>query len=417
MTTGLLTGVRVIEMAEALAGPHGGSLLGDLGADVVKIESFPRASVTRSSFAARTAWGGGIGSGPAYERNAGHHGVNRNKRNIALNIRTEAGAEVVRKLVAGADVVFEGFSAGTMERAGFGWEQLRPLNPRLVMISMPGWGVKGPYKGYVTFGSGIDATLGHVSIRGYPDLDTEFVPGVIHSDATATLTVVFAVISGLRGRDKTGEGCFIDMSQAETLGWQLPAPLAEWTLNGRLPRRLGNADPQIVPHGCYPAAGDDTWVGVAAENDAQWAGLAALLGHPEWGADGHPWASVVGRLRARREIDEAITAYTASRDPADAAEEVQAAGAIAAPVVAPAAMLASPQLHARGWFQTVNHRYAGEHLESGFLWSIAEDPPILDRPTGLVGEHNVEVLSEIGYTAEEIAALEREGVIGDRYGE
>ena len=418
MSTRLLAGVRVVEAAEVWAGPMGGSLLGDLGADVVKLESFPRSSITRPR-------GPGTGpaaatlsdedGGPAYERSAIHHLANRNKRNIALNLRTDAGAEVFRRLIASVDVLIDGYSAGAMEEMGFGWEALRAVNPRLVLIAIPGWGHEGPYRGYVTLGSGLDAATGHVSVRGYPERDASFVPGIYHSDATAALTLVTAVIAGLKRREASAAGCFVDMAQTEAMAWQLPGVFAEWTMNGRVPRRLGNVDPHVVPHGCYRAAGDDRWVVVAAENDAQWAGLAQLIGRPEWSVDGDACATVVGRLGAREQIDAAIAAFTAEREASDAAEAVHAAGAIAAPVVSPPGMLASPQLQSRGWFQTVSHRYAGEKILGGFLWSIAEQQPSWDRPCGLLGEHNREVLAELGYEGEQIDAFARADVIGDRY--
>ncbi len=418
MSSNLLAGIRAVEACEVWAGPMAGSLLGDLGADVVKLESFPRSSMTRPLAAAPGAQGSVISQddeGPAYERSGIHHLANRNKRNIALDIRSEQGAEVTRRLIAQSDVFFEGYSAGTMERLGFGWEQVREMNPRIVMLSMPGWGVEGPYTGYVTLGSGLDAGAGHASVRGYPDRDPSYVPSIFHSDATGALTVVFAIVAGLRRREQTGEGCFIDMSQIEALTWQLPGVFAEWTMNQRRPQRLGNLDPHIVPHGCYRAAGDDAWVVVAAEDDAQWAGLAALLGRPEWAEDGNPRASVPGRLRARAEIDAAIAAFAATAPPDEIAERVQAAGAVAAPAVDSAGMLASPQLNARNWFNTVDHRYVGSRILNGFLWSTANHPPSWDRACGLVGEHNHELLTELGYSSDEIAALEEQGVIGDRY--
>ena len=412
MTSKLLAGVRIIEAAEAWAGPAAASMLGDLGADVIKLESFPRNSITRPLFDQIPS---SSDAGPPWERSGSHHLANRNKRNVAINLRTEGGAEAFRRLLATADVFIEGYSAGTMERLGFGWKQLHDLNPRLVMISIPGWGVEGPYQGFATLGSGLDAATGHVAVRGYPDRGPEWAPSILHSDATGALSMIVASVAGLRRREATGEGCFIDLSQAESFIWQVPGLTAEWTMNGREPPRLGNADPHIVPHGCYRAAGDDRWVVVAAESDQQWAGLAALLGHPEWATDGHPWASVVGRLRAREEIDEAIAEFCASREAPQVADEVQAAGAIAAPVVGYADALASPQLHAREWFQTVHHRYAGENILTGFCWSIPEDPPTWDRPCGLLGEYNEELLTEVGYSAQEIEALQQDGAIGNRY--
>jgi len=417
MSTQLLNGVRVVEMTEVWAGPMGSSLLGDLGADVVRLESFPRPPALSRPLREGNA---APGDGPPYERAGSHHLANRNKRNIAVNIRTEDGAELMRRLAGSVDVLIEGYSAGTIDGLGFGWSVLREINPNLVMISMPGWGVEGPYKGYATLGSGLEATLGHTLVRGYPDGPPGHVPTMYHTDATGAVGLVTAVIAGLLRREATGEGCFIDLSQAEAWSWQLAGLQAEWTMNQRLPERLGNVDPHIVPHGCYRAAGgeagDESWVVVAAENDSQWAGVARALGHPEWAESGHPWASITGRLRARDDIDAALAAYVGERLAEDAATSISEAGGIAAPVIHHIGLMTSPQLQARDWLETVTHQYVGTRQLPGFLWRIEPDAPSWDRVCALVGEHNVEVLGELGYSAEQVEAMLASGAIGDRYG-
>ena len=417
MTTRLLEGVRAIDMTEVWAGPMGTSLLGDLGADVIRLESFPRPpAISRPLREGNAA----PGDGPPYERAGSHHMANRNKRNIAVNIRTEDGAEVMRRLVASADVLVEGYSAGTIEGLGFGWDQLRAINPRLVMLSMPGWGVDGPYRGYATLGSGLDATLGHMAVRGYPEGPADQVPTMFHTDATGAVGLVTAVVAGLLRREETGEGCFIDMSQAEAFAWQLPALYAEWTMNRRIPPRLGNAEPHVVPHGCYRAAGGEagaeSWVAIAAENDRQWAGVAQAAGHPEWAQPAHAWSTVTGRIHARAEIDAALAHFVGAGNAEEVATSIALAGGIAAPVITHVGLMTSPQLAARDWLQTVTHRYAGTQALAGFLWRVEPDEPAWDRVCGLVGEHNVEVLGELGYSVDEVTELLARGSIGDRYG-
>ncbi len=412
MTTQALAGLRVVEMTEAWAGPVGASLLGDMGADVVKVESYPRSSMTRP---VRRREGTMPGDGPPYERDALHHQGNRNKRNVCLDVRTPGGAEVLRRLIAGADLFIEGYSSGTIAKLGFGWEVVHTLNPRTCMISLAGWGVAGLYAGKVTLGAGLDATSGHMAVRGYADGPMEDVRSNFHSDATGAATTVCAAITALEERDRTGEGCFTDLSQWEGLVWQFPGLLGEWTMNGRLPARLGNRDPHVVPHGVYRAAGDDEWVAVAAEDDAQWAAIAGALGRGEWAQEGHPWSALTGRLRERGAVDEAITACTRERAAFDIADAVQAAGAIAAPVTSASQVLMSPQLQAREWNHTIEHRWTGPAMVGGFLWQVEPDPLSWDRPTALVGEHNEDILTELGYSADEIADLLCQGAIADSY--
>lgn len=417
MTTALLSGIRVVDMCEVWAGPMGASFLGDLGASVVKVESYPRPPIiTRPLREGTTA----PGDGPPYERSAGHHLANRNKRGVALNVRTDAGRRVLDRLLCETDVFIEGYSAGTIDELGFSWERLHELNPNLIMVSMPGWGVEGPYRGYATLGSGLDSTLGHASVRGYPGGPGDEIPTMYHTDATGAVGLVFAVVTALRHREQTGTGCFIDLSQAEAFAWQLPGLYAEWTMNGRIPQRLGNTDPYVVPHGCYRAAGglggDESWVTIAAETDEQWAGVAMAIGHPEWAKRSHPWSTVVGRLRDREAIDSELSAFARTHTAEEAADAIGEAGGLAASVAPHEGLLASPQLAARSWLLTVQHSCAGVQTLAGFPWRIQPDMPSVDRPCALVGEHNREVLSELGYGDAEIDTLEAEKVIGNRYG-
>jgi crotonobetainyl-CoA:carnitine CoA-transferase CaiB-like acyl-CoA transferase len=417
MSSRMLAGVRVVELAEVWAGPMGGSYLGDLGADVIKVESYPRFSVTRIVTPPVP------GQGPSYETSATQQTANRNKRHLALNLRTERGAEVLRRLLVDADILTESYSAGTFEQMGFGWEFCRAVNPRLSLISMPGWGVEGPYQGYVTLGSGLDASGGHWALRGYPGEPADQVPAIFHSDATGALTLVFAAVTALHRRAQTGAGARIDLSQIEALAWQLPGAFAEWTMHGREPGKLGNADPFVVPHGVYRAAGGEAagggdgeaWVAIAAEDDAQWSGVACAAGHPEWAVDGHAWATVTGRLAARAAIDAALGEYALTATAEQIADAVQAAGGIAAPLIAPWSVLTSPQHQARGWLERVEHRWVGTQLFPGFPWRTSPDAASWDRPSGLVGEHNHELLTALGYADDEVASMLADGVIGDHY--
>jgi len=426
MTSRLLEGVRVVDMTEVWAGPMGASMLGDLGADVIKVESFPRpSSITRTTPPAP-----GGDDDPPWERISIHHMANRNKRNLTLNIRMDEGAEALRKLIAEADVFIEAYSAGTVERLGFGWEAVRALNPNVVMLSMPGWGSEGPYQGYVTLGSGLDSTIGHASLRGYPDRPLEQIPPIFHTDATGAVALVQAIVTGLSQRDQTGAGCFIDMSQAEAFAWQLPGAFAEVTLNDRLPERLGNRDPHVVPHGAYRAAGGETedatadslpplreaaWVVIEARTDAHWRAIATAAGHPEWADLGHPWATVVGRLRARSEVDAALAAYAATGTAEAIADAISEAGGIAAPVKHHSSYLTNEQFASRDWLNAIAHRYMGVQLMPGFLWQLEPDPPSVDIAAGLLGEYNTEILTELGYSEADIAAFEEAGVIGNAY--
>jgi len=262
---------------------------------------------------------------------------------------------------------------------------------------------------------GFEAMSGLASVRGYPSAPVEELIPTLHSDATVPLALVFAVVTSMMRREQSGEGSYIDLAQIEELATQIPGVLGEWTLNGRVPERVGNADPHLVPHGCYRASTEDGWVVIAAQSDTQWTGLAGVMGHPEWAADGHPWATLVGRLGDREAVDRAVAEFARTGTPYEIADRVQAAGAIGAPANPPEGPLFSPQLQEREWFETVDHPYLPNRLLGGFLWRLQPDPPSWDLRCGLLGEHNREVLHEVGYTDPEIDALVESDVIGDRY--
>ena len=405
--SGAFTGLRVVELAEVWAGPFGCTLLGDLGADVVKVETYPRPSVTRPlAEDSRVA----PGPGPVYERVNSHIHGNRNKRNIAVDVRRPEGAEVLRRLVAGADLLVEGFTGGTIERLGFGWEAVRALNARITMISIAGWGQGGPYQGYLMFGNGFDAAAGHHAIRGYPGTRPDEIVGALHSDASVPLAIVFATGAALLRREQTGAGCFIDLSQVEELQWQLPAVLAEWTLNRRVPVRVGNTDPRVVPHDCYPA--DGGWVNVVCRDDAQWAAFVEAIGAPEW-ASGPRFATNESRCANQDELDRLIETWTATQTPHEVLHTLQAAGVTAGAVQTPKEKVdEDPQLRHRGFLPETEHAELGVSKYEGEPMRLSRSPWELRRASPLFGEHTQQVYGELlGVSEERLTDMMVEGAI------
>ncbi|MDG1990182.1 MAG: CoA transferase [Dehalococcoidia bacterium] len=406
-----LKGIKVLDFAEVWAGPYGASLLGDLGADVIKIESFPRRSLTRPLVEdARVA----DGPGPAYERTTSQIQGNRNKRNIALNVKHKEGELILQKLIEKSDIIIEGFAAGVIEKLGFSWKKIHAINKNISVISMPAWGVKGPYAGYVALGSGIEASVGHALIRGVSAKNTVDIPGNFITDATAPIQVVIASLVALNKRKLTKKGSFIDLSQAEAFAWHLVGPLGEWTLNNREAQQLGNSDRHIVPHNCYLTL-DSKWVAIAAENDEQWQGLCNALDEPKWGLIENAWGTITGRLKYRKEIDSQLKEICSKMNSDKLVDIIQKNGAIASPVVDAPGMFSNLQMHERNWFKAINLPYLGERLMPGFLWNMEPDSPIYEFRTEQVGEHNEEILKELGYDTQSIETFYEESVIGDHY--
>ncbi|HXH20528.1 MAG TPA: CoA transferase [Dehalococcoidia bacterium] len=415
-----LEGYRVLDMTEVWAGPMGTTLLGDLGAEVIRVESYPRASMTRPVQLAtmNPAQRAAIPGDPdrPWDLSTTYHLANRNKLGVTLNVMHPRGRLLLERLVAVSDAFVIGYSAGTIDRMGLDYESLRKVREDLVMVSMPGWGERGPYKGYATLGSGLDAFTGHMYLRGYPDSDPTTTPvGVFHSDATGALLLAFAIMTALHYRERTGKGQYIDLSQAEVLLTHLPRPVLEWSMNGRVAQPLGNSDPTACPHGVFPCREEGSWIAIAVRADDQWPALVKAMGEPEW-ARQPELRNLLGRLEQRDAVERGVAEWTRSRGQDEAAAWLRAAGVPAGPVYDIPSLLQDPHLRERGFWITADHPPANPYERAGVLWRMSETPSEVRLATNNLGEHNREVFSGLlGLPEEDLAALEAEGVIGERY--
>ena len=410
----ILSNLKIIDFAEVFAGPFGISLMADLGADVIKVESYPRRSLTRPiKVDARVA----DGPGPAYEKTAPHTQGNRNKRFIALNLNASDGKKIFKELIEWADILIDGYAAGVKEKLGFSLDEVHKINDKISMISMPAWGVDGPYKGYTALGSQVEASSGHVLARGNKNKSTEDILGTIQTDASVPMEVIFATISCMYRRKETQLGTFIDLSHLEAFSWYLPGMLSDWQWNQRLTKQLGNENESFVPHGCFPTNRIDEWVVLAVENDHQWHELCILFEKKEYSKIGHEWATIQGRISHREKINAWITQETKTRNRDELISLFNNKNVIFAPVMDAPSLLTSEQLNYRNWWQSIDHKYLGNRLMSGFLWHISPDEQQWDRPAGLLGEHNSEILDELGYNDEDIQRLYSNNSIGNEFKE
>lgn len=413
-----LEGIRVIDLSEVWAGPFAASLLGDMGAQVIQVESYPRAPQNRPTAVPANplgfAGGGSLVDHP-WDRSAARNMANRNKYGITLNLRTPRGKALFKSLIAVSDVLIEGYSAGTVQRLELDYPVLRQVNPGLVMISMPGWGSYGPYAGYVTLGSGIDATNGHHYLRGYPDADPSETVACVHSDAVGAVTASFAAMTGLMYRRRTGKGQWVDLSQAEALLPHLAYPLLDYTMNGRVAQPLGNHDRWMAPHNCYRCKGEENLVAICVENDEQWHTLCRVAGHPEWDTDPR-FADMGNRYQFQSELDGLIDAWTQHEEQRDLAQRLQDAGVPAGPVMRDVDLFQDPHLEARHFFQQVTHTTIGTHRYPGMLWQYTNTPMRVRLAPNALGEHNSLVLQNIlGVSQEEYQRLEEDGLFGTTY--
>ena len=409
-----LEGVTVIDLTEVWAGPMGTSLLGDLGATVIKVESFPRVPTTRivGGPAARGFTNNDSAGPRPWDRAAIHNMANRNKYGVTLDLAQPRGLAVFERLATISDVVCEAYTAGTMDRLGISYPRMKELNSGIIMVSMPGWGVEGPYKGYVSLGSGIDGFTGHHTLRGYPGTDPTVTPVAQHGDAIGAVTLAFAVLVALYHKNRTGEGQWVDISQVEAFMPHLSRPFMDYVMNGRPFTPMGNRDGHMAPHGCYRCAGEDDWVVITVSSDSQWRALVRAMGDPEWVLD-PAFSDTLSRHRNQDLLDQRIQEWTCTRDKTAVMGTLQDAGVSAQAVLDDEDLYADPHLEARRFFQRVQHPVIGDHLYPGYLWNLGASSPPVDIPPATYGEHNGYVYGTLlGMSAGEMSDLERQGIIG-----
>jgi formyl-CoA transferase len=376
-----LAGLRVVDLSRVLAGPYCTMLLGDLGADVVKVELPGIGDETRR-------WGPPFA---ADGESAYYLSVNRNKRSLTVNLREPAGRDVLHRLLARADVLVENFRPGALDEMGLGYEQLRGRYPGLVYCTISAFGSRGPRREQPGYDFAIQALGGIMSITGEPEGEPSKV-GVAIVDITAGLHALVAILAALRG----GRGQHVEVSLFQSqLSW-LVNVASGYLVSGREPRRWGNAHPQIVPYQTFRCA--DGWVAIACGNDAQFLALCRVLGH----AADDRFATNPLRVQHREELVGELSALTAGRRVDELLSALEAAKVPCAPVNSVAQALADPQAEALGVV-----------LGSGVRWpfELSDTPAELRRAPPRLGEHTDEVLAELGYDREAIVRLREVGAI------
>jgi benzylsuccinate CoA-transferase BbsF subunit len=403
MRPNFLRGIRFTDLTWAGAGPFGTKVFSDFGAEVIKVESMTRADPVRVGGPFKDGVRGVNRSGYFASRNSG-------KKSVALNLKTQAGRDLVLQLVAQSDVVSNNFGPGAMERLGFGYEALKAIKPDIIYLSMPMYGEDGPLAGLLGVGMTISAVTGLMWMTAYGPGDVVG-PGTHYPDHAANpYHAAFAVVAALRHRRNTGEGMKIDLSQVEsTINFVGPA-VVEAASSGQEPPQLGNHSRTDAPHGIVRCAGDEAWCAVAVEGDAAWFALAGVIGRPDLAADAG-LRSAEGRLARAAELEQAVEAWTQGRPAGEVASLLQQAGVAAAPVANARDLLTTDaQLASRGYWQLVDHPEVGETVFTSPPFRIDGERVELSRPP-LFGEHTNQVLSDVlGLPASQIEALAAEGV-------
>lgn len=389
----------MLDLFWIVAGPGATRMLADYGATVVHVES------TRSLDTVRLIppYHNGV---PGPENSGAFQSINAGKLNITLDLRREEAQEIVRELVAWADVVTESFSPGVLRSWGLDYPSLRRIKPDLIMISSCLMGQSGPYGGFAGFGNLGASLTGLHELTGLPERPPAG-PFGAYTDYIALRYNAVAILAALDHRARTGVGQYIDQSQAEAAIHFLAPAVLDYLVNGRETERIGNDDPQMVPHGVYPAAGEDRWVALAVRGQGDWQRLCALIGRAEWAPLRAP-----ERRKLRREIDAALEGWMRDRDPAEAERELQERGIPSHRVADMTDLFRDAQLQLREHFLAVPHPLHGTTTIEGTRFRISGAPARRPERGLTFGCDNRRVLEEIlGYSAESIAALAEAGVL------
>lgn len=378
MSAGPLDGVVVLDLSRVLAGPYCTMILGDMGADVIKVEH-PDGDETRR-------WGPPFAAGES----AYYLAVNRNKRSVTLNLDVAEDRELVRRIAARADVLIENFLPGALDRRGLNLTELREANPRLITVSISGMGASGPESKTPGYDFIVQAASGLMSITGPADGEPHKL-GVAIVDLTTGMMAANAILAALYAREKAGVGQHIETSLFETaLSW-LANVGQSYLITGDSPRRHGNAHPTIVPYQTF--ATSDATIALGVGTDAQWKRLCSAIARPDLGDDSR-YTTNPGRVQHRTELTAQLAATFATQSADAWTERIRAAGIPVSKVRSVDEALQDVQTAAREMVVAVQHPLIGELRLLGTPWKFSETAASIRRPPPLLGEHNDEVRQE-----------------------
>lgn len=393
--SGPLTGLKVIELAHIMAGPVCGQLLADMGADVIKVEKAPGGDDTRRMVPPEVD-----GESAAFMI------LNRNKRGTAINLKSEAGKDVVRRLLSSADVVIENYRVGTMERLGLGYKSLRQQNPGLIYCQITGFGRTGPYADRAGFDLIAQGMSGLMSVTGEGSGRPPIKAGVPVGDISAGMLAAMGILAAYIHRLKTGKGQLVDTSLLEGSIVNTAWVSAIFLATGVSPQAIGSAHPMAAPYQALQTA--DGWINIGAANQANWLRLVEVLEIPELAWDPR-FVDNAARMQNLPVLIEILSEKLIQRNAADWLARLEAVGVPASPVLSIGEMLSDPQVIARDMVVEVEHRRLGRTKALGSPVKFSDTPTRISRGAPVLGEHTREILAEYGYDNSEIEALAAAG--------
>ncbi len=395
--SGPLQGIKVLDVATVYAGPFAAALLGDLGADVVKVEMPGSGDPLRGlePFDGRESLTWAVAA--------------RNKRGVTLDLRSDEGQDIFCRLLAQRDVMIENFRPGTLQRWGLGTDRLRAANPRLIVVRVSGFGQTGPYRDRAGFGTPATAFSGYAYISGYPD-QPPVLPPMSLADYTTGLYAALGAVGALYHRDAAdGPAQEIDVALYESMFRMLEGVVTEYDRLGRVRERSGNRLSASVPAGMFQSA-DGAWLVLTTSTDRTFGRLTKAMGRPDLIADPR-FATNRDRVEHRDEVDQIVAGWFASRTSRQIQDECNAHGVPVSPVNTIADIFTDPQYAARDMVVEVDHPKLGALRMPGVVPKFSETPGAVRSAGPGLGEHNAEVFAEIGLGGEDLARLSERGVI------
>lgn len=406
--SGPLAGLRVLDLSRVLAGPWAAQTLGDLGAEVIKIERPVSGDDTRN-------WGPPYlkGIDGSSELSAYFLSVNRNKQSLAIDIASEIGQQLIRELVAESDILLENFKVGGLKQYGLDYDSLKHINPRLIYCSITGFGQDGPYASRPGYDFLIQAMGGLMSVTGQPDGAPGGGPvkvGVAVTDIMTGLYATIGILAALNHRERTGEGQYVETGLFDVQVAFLSNQAMNYLTSGLVPERMGNAHPNIVPYEAFPTADGDMVLTVG--NDEQFVRLCDVLGHPEWSGN-ERFSTNRARVANRKELIPKIRQATVMRPTEEWVRALETARVPCGPVNTIDRVFSDPQVVARGMKRFLSHPVLGDVPTVGNPLKLRLTPVDYRSAPPLLGEQSRQVLETVlGLSRERIDALVRDGVVG-----